>query len=99
MVTMAVYGIGMGANLGFYNIVIIDVMGVEYLGPVFGTTCFSAAILFLCFGPMIGRVDHVLPHSIIISFMGVAKTFLQLTLSITNHFTKHTNTIYIFNSS
>lgn len=54
MMTMAAYGFGVGANMGIYNIVIIDVMGVENLAPVFGTTCFFVAIGFLCIGPFIG---------------------------------------------
>lgn len=55
MAVMALFGFGIGCNMGLYNIVIMEVMGVERLAPVFGTTCFFVAVGFLCTGPFIGR--------------------------------------------
>lgn len=54
MAVMAFYGFSIGCNMGLYNIVIMEVMGVEHLAPVFGTTCLFVAIGFLCTGPFIG---------------------------------------------
>ncbi|XP_045126545.1 uncharacterized protein LOC123513450 [Portunus trituberculatus] len=56
---MATYGVGVGACMGIYNIVIIDVMGEELLAPVFGTSSFCTAIGFICLGPLIGFIRDV----------------------------------------
>lgn len=56
---MATYGVGVGACMGIYNIVIIDVMGVERLGAVFGTSSFCNSIGFVCIGPLIGLIRDV----------------------------------------
>uniref|UniRef100_A0A0P4W7D1 Major facilitator superfamily (MFS) profile domain-containing protein n=1 Tax=Scylla olivacea TaxID=85551 RepID=A0A0P4W7D1_SCYOL len=56
---MATYGVGVGACMGIYNIVIIDVMGVDLLATVFGASSFCTAIGFICIGPLIGLIRDV----------------------------------------
>lgn len=59
MVTMAVYGFGVGSNFSIFTIVIVNVMGVEYLGPVYGCACFFTGIFFISFCPFLGKLDNV----------------------------------------
>ncbi|XP_071524183.1 monocarboxylate transporter 12-B-like isoform X1 [Panulirus ornatus] len=59
LVTMALFGCGVGATMGLYNLVMIDVMGLENLAPVFGACCFMVAVGFICLGPLIGFVRDV----------------------------------------
>lgn len=59
MAVMALFGFGVGCNMGLYNIVIMEVMGVERLAPVFGTTCLFVAVGFICIGPFIGFMRDV----------------------------------------
>ncbi|XP_050718096.1 monocarboxylate transporter 9-like [Eriocheir sinensis] len=59
MAAMMVFGIGVGANMTLFNIVIIDVMGLDHLSTVFGTACLSVAVGSICLGPFIGIMRDV----------------------------------------
>ncbi|KAG0728620.1 Monocarboxylate transporter 9 [Chionoecetes opilio] len=59
LAVMAVYGVGVGASMGIYNLVIIDVMGVERLAEVFGASSCCVAVGFICIGPLIGFIRDV----------------------------------------
>ncbi|KAG7168114.1 monocarboxylate transporter 12-B-like [Homarus americanus] len=56
MAAMALFGCGVGANMGLYTLVMIDVMGLDNLPPVFGASCFMVAMGFIILGPIIGII-------------------------------------------
>lgn len=80
MVVMGLWGCGVGANMGVYNLVMIAVMGLENLAPVFGASCFMVAIGFITFGPLIGVVRDVSGSYYISMWMVSAMTFISLIL-------------------
>nr|XP_045608472.1 monocarboxylate transporter 9-like isoform X2 [Procambarus clarkii] len=56
MVTMAVWGCGVGTTMGLYNLVMVTIMGLDNLAPVFGASCLAVGVGFLFLGPLIGVV-------------------------------------------
>lgn len=55
LMIMAAFGIGVGVNMGLYNLVIIDVMGLDNLAPVFAVGCLMMAFSLIGIGPLLGR--------------------------------------------
>lgn len=80
MVVMGLWGCGVGASMGVYNLVMIAVMGLDNLAPVFGASCFMVAIGFITFGPLIGVVRDVSGSYYISMWMVSAMTFISLIL-------------------
>ncbi|KAK4310756.1 hypothetical protein Pmani_017695, partial [Petrolisthes manimaculis] len=56
IVTMVLFGCGVGSSMGLHNLVMIDVMGIERLESVYGSTSLSIGIGFIFVGPIIGFV-------------------------------------------
>ncbi|XP_069937943.1 monocarboxylate transporter 9-like [Cherax quadricarinatus] len=56
MVTMAVWGCGIGTTMGLYTLVMIKFMGLENLGAVYGASSLTVGFGFLSIGPLIGLV-------------------------------------------
>ncbi|KAG0724178.1 Monocarboxylate transporter 12-B [Chionoecetes opilio] len=56
MANMGLYGIGYGAYISLYSLVIIDVMGLQRLAPMFGTSAFINGITLVIMGPPIGMI-------------------------------------------
>lgn len=79
MVDMAVFGCGVGAAMGLYNIIMIEEVGVQNLAAVFGACCFSVAVGFICLGPMIGMIRDM-SQSYAISIWVLAATVLTSSL-------------------
>ncbi|XP_071524181.1 monocarboxylate transporter 12-B-like [Panulirus ornatus] len=59
LATMALFGCGVGTAMGLYNLVMIDVMGLENLAPVLGSSWLTVGIGFILLGPLIGFVRDV----------------------------------------
>lgn len=55
-VNMAVHGVGLGANMGTYTLMMIDVMGLPSLAPLLGTCAFFNGIGLFVVGPLIGLI-------------------------------------------
>lgn len=53
---MAATGFGVGANMGLFSLIIIDVMGLDNLAPVMGSSTMVIGIGFLCLGPFVGNI-------------------------------------------
>nr|XP_053646666.1 uncharacterized protein LOC128698475 isoform X3 [Cherax quadricarinatus] len=53
MVTMAVWGCGIGTTMGLYTLVMIKFMGLENLGAVYGASSLTVGFGFLSIGPLI----------------------------------------------
>nr|XP_045625382.1 monocarboxylate transporter 12-B-like [Procambarus clarkii] len=59
MVTMGVWGCGVGAFVGLYNLVIIHYMTVGNLPPMFGAASLLNGLGFISLGPLLGFVKDV----------------------------------------
>lgn len=49
------YGAGLGTIAGLNTLVMIDVMGLNRLAPLFGTTSLISAVIVLSLGTIIGE--------------------------------------------
>ncbi|XP_042893262.1 monocarboxylate transporter 9-like isoform X2 [Penaeus japonicus] len=55
-VAMGAWGAGVGAKMSLYNLVIINVVGIDRLPAMVGSTGLATAIGFIVIGPLIGVV-------------------------------------------
>ncbi|XP_042228886.1 monocarboxylate transporter 5-like isoform X2 [Homarus americanus] len=56
MVVMGVWGCGVGAFMGLYNLVMIRYMGIHNLPPMFGAASLLNGLGFITLGPLLGWV-------------------------------------------
>lgn len=54
LATMAIYGVGTGANMGLFNLVFIQEAGLDNLAPVLGACYLLVALCFVSIGPLVG---------------------------------------------
>lgn len=54
---MAGVGLGVGANISLSTLIIVEVMGADYLAPVYGVACSLVAVGFVSMGPVVGNVS------------------------------------------
>ena len=57
------YGAGLGTIAGLNTLVMIDVMGLERLAPLFGTTSLISAVTVLSLGTIIGEAKGSLLYN------------------------------------
>ncbi|XP_047488232.1 monocarboxylate transporter 9-like [Penaeus chinensis] len=55
-VAMGAWGAGVGAKMSLYNLVIINVVGIDRLPAMIGSTGLTTAVGFIVIGPLIGVV-------------------------------------------
>lgn len=63
MMTMAVFGLGLGSTMGLYNLIMARFMGIENLPPIFGASSLALAVGFITVGPLIGEFPSWLLYS------------------------------------
>lgn len=54
-VTMAVWGCGVGAFMGLYNLIMIRYMGMKKLPSMYGASSLLNGLGFITIGPLIGK--------------------------------------------
>ncbi|CAL4174948.1 unnamed protein product [Meganyctiphanes norvegica] len=77
LAVMVPWGIGLSINLSLYNVVMVQLMGIENLSKVFGASKLISGILFIIIGPIVGMIrdasgSYVVAISILAGIMGLS---------------------------
>ncbi|XP_037803649.1 monocarboxylate transporter 9-like isoform X2 [Penaeus monodon] len=79
-VAMGAWGAGVGTKMSLYNLVIINVVGIDRLPAMVGSTGLTTAVGFIVIGPLIGVVRDKTGSYLISMWVLAALTFFSFCL-------------------